>query len=65
MSLQFQYGAILLLVASFNVACASGAPQGRILTPEVAPTSAPLPEAVSDARLLDQLSNAARLEALH
>ena len=63
MSLQFRYGAIVSLTVTLGAACATATPQHRIVTPE-RPAPAPLADVVSDARLLDQPSNAARLDAL-
>jgi hypothetical protein len=55
---------VVLLVVSVGAACASSRLQGKGVTPAGSSALSPLPDVVSDARLLDQPTNAARLEAL-
>jgi hypothetical protein len=64
MSLLVHCRIIVLLVVSVAAACASSRLRGTVVTPGDSPALSPLPDVVSDARLLDQPTNAARLEAL-
>jgi Zn-dependent M28 family amino/carboxypeptidase len=64
MSLLVRYRIIMLLVVSVGSACASSRPQVTVATPADSSAPSPLPDVVSDARRLDQRSNAVRLEAL-
>jgi aminopeptidase S len=61
MSLQFRSAATLMLV-SFELACASLSPARA--TSAAASAAVPLTDVIADTRLLDQPSNAARLDAL-
>ena len=62
MSLQFRSVAVLLLV-NFELACVSISPQTAATAAAIS-APAPLADVVGDTRLLDQPSNAARLDAL-
>jgi hypothetical protein len=64
MSLRFRDRTIVLLVVSVSGACATSGAQSALVTPSGLSAPAPLADLVSDAQLLDQPSNAARLEAL-
>jgi Zn-dependent M28 family amino/carboxypeptidase len=62
MSLQFRSVAVIMLV-SLNLACVSISPQ-TAATSAATSATAPLADVVDETRLLDQPSNAARLDAL-
>ncbi len=62
MSLQFRLGAALLF-GSFELACVSISPQTAATAAAISST-APLANVVTETRLLDQPSNAARLDAV-
>ena len=64
MSLRFKKRRGIILVAVLGAGCASATPQSRSATPAALPAAAPLADVVTDARTLDQPSNAARLDAV-